>query len=310
VTRDSVHAGAAEIRLVQGDSLVELAALDAGSVDVVVTSPPYNLGIDYAQYDDRQSRDEYLDWTARWMALVKRVLSPRGSFFLNIAGKPKDPWGPFEVAGIARRSFALQNTIYWVKSIAVELPAEAEAGTVSVGHYKPINSKRFLNDCVEFVFHFTHEGTVELDRLAIGVEYADKSNVTRWKAAGADRHCRGNAWFVPYSTIQSRDKDRPHPASFPPELADMAIRLHGLERTRGVLDPFSGIGSTALACAALEVNHLGIEIDPVYHAEAVRRVGQAARAAAGRSSGEAARAAAGGPVPTSRSLFERPAPRS
>ena len=52
---------------------------------------------------------------------MKRVLSPRGSFFLNIAGKPKDPWGPFEVAEIARRTFALQNTIYWVKSVAVEI---------------------------------------------------------------------------------------------------------------------------------------------------------------------------------------------
>lgn len=286
VASDSLSPVTPDIQLVLGDSLVELPRLDAGSIDVVVTSPPYNLGIDYAQYDDRSSRAEYLEWTARWMQAVKRVLSPRGSFFLNISGKPKDPWGPYEVAGIARQSFALQNTIYWVKSIAVEL----DDATVSVGHYKPINSKRFLNDCVEFVFHFTHEASVELDRLAIGVEYADKSNVTRWKGAGADRHCRGNAWFVPYSTIQSRDKDRPHPASYPPELAEMAIKLHGLERVARVLDPFSGIGSTALACAALGVDHVGIEMDPGYHAEAQRRVAAV--------------------TTTSRSLFARPRPSS
>lgn len=272
----------AEIRLLQGDCLVELPKLAQGSVDVVVTSPPYNLGIDYSNYDDNASRDEYLAWTEKWMSAVHRVLAPQGSFFLNIAGKPKDPWGPFEVAAVARRLFTLQNTIYWVKSIAVEV----EESTVSVGHYKPINSKRFLNDCVELVLHFTHQGTVELDRLAIGVEYADKSNVTRWKGAGSDVHCRGNAWFVPYSTIQSRDKDRPHPASFPPELAEMAIKLHGLERTRRVLDPFSGIGSTALACARLGVAHTGIELDPAYHTEAERRIA------------------------TSRSSCERPAPRS
>ncbi|MEZ0227830.1 MAG: site-specific DNA-methyltransferase [Planctomycetota bacterium] len=266
------------IRLIQGDCLAELPKLPEASIDVVVTSPPYNLGIDYSNYDDRQSRDEYLAWTAQWMAAVKRVLAAKGSFFLNIAGKPKDPWGPFEVARIARDLFTLQNTIYWVKSIAVELPmTDGGENTVSVGHYKPINSKRFLNDCVEFVFHFTHEGQVELDRLAIGVEYADKSNVTRWKAAGADVHCRGNAWFVPYSTIQSRDKDRPHPASFPPELAKMAIELHGLERTTRVLDPFSGIGSTALACVELgverpDIEYVGIELDAGYNAEAERRV--------------------------------------
>jgi len=282
VERTLVRKGAATIDLRCGDSLAALAGLEAGSFDVVVTSPPYNLGIEYGRYDDGRSRSEYLEWTARWMEAVKRVLAPGGSFFLNIAGKPSDPWGPFEVASVGRRFFALQNTIYWVKSIAVSV----EGATVSVGHYKPINSKRFLNDCVELVLHFTHEGEVALDRLAIGVEYADKSNVSRWKAAGSDRHCRGNAWFVPYSTIQSRDKDRPHPASYPPELAAMAIELHGRERARRVLDPFSGIGSTALACVELEVDHTGIELDPGYHAEAVKRVQEA----------------------TARPLFARPAP--
>ncbi len=268
MTSEILHAGQASIELVQGDSLSVLEGLAPGSIDVVVTSPPYNLGIEYGHYDDAGSRSEYLAWTRRWIELVRRVLAPRGSFFLNVAGKPKDPWGPFEVAQVGRESFTLQNTIYWVKSIAVEVEGE----TVSVGHYKPINSKRFLNDCVEFVFHFTHEGTAELDRLAIGVAYADKSNVTRWKAAGSDRHCRGNAWFIPYTTIQSRDKERPHPASYPPELAAMALELHGVERIERTLDPFSGIGSTAVACAGLELSHLGIELDPGYHAEAVKRV--------------------------------------
>src|SRR5437868_6722843 len=96
--RETIRAGRGSIELVRGDSLEVLAALEPSSIDVVVTSPPYNLGIDYAHYDDAGSRQEYLAWTARWTALVARVLSPGGSFCLNVAGKPKDPWGPFEVA--------------------------------------------------------------------------------------------------------------------------------------------------------------------------------------------------------------------
>ena len=65
-------------------------------IDVIITSPPYNLGINYNHYDDRISRKEYLDWTKVWVKEVARVLSDKGSFFLNIAGKPPDPWGPFE----------------------------------------------------------------------------------------------------------------------------------------------------------------------------------------------------------------------
>ncbi len=48
--------------------------LDAGSVDVVVTSPPYNLGIDYSGYDDSISREDSLAWTGQWAAEVRRVL--------------------------------------------------------------------------------------------------------------------------------------------------------------------------------------------------------------------------------------------
>jgi len=64
---------------------------------------------------------------------------------------------------------------------------------VSVGHFKPINSKRFLNDCHEFVFHFTKSGKAPVDRLAVGVPYADKSNISRWfHTEGKDKRCSGN----------------------------------------------------------------------------------------------------------------------
>jgi site-specific DNA-methyltransferase (adenine-specific) len=250
--------------------------LQAGSVDVAVTSPPYNLGIAYNSHDDTAPRAEYLEWCDRWAHGVKRVLAPGGSFFLNVGGKPKDPWVPFDVLGVMRRHFALQNVFHWVKSIAV-MKAEVGnypglEGDLVVGHYKPINSPRFVNDCHEYIFHLTHAGDVPLDRLAVGVPYRDKSNVGRWKGAGADLHCRGNTWFLPYPTIKHRDRDRPHPASFPPSLPERCIRLHGLERARLVLDPFMGLGSTAAACAKLGVDCVGFEIDPDYHREAESRL--------------------------------------
>ena len=131
------------------------------------------------------------------------------------------------------------------------------------------------------MFHFTRHGETALDRTAIGVPYQDKSNVTRWAAAGADRRCRGNTWFLPYDTIKSRDKDRPHPATFPARLPEQCIRLHGRDRVRLVVDPFAGLGSTAVACARLDVDFAGFDVDDVYLAEAVRRTSATAPAAAG-----------------------------
>ena len=268
--------GRQRLQFFHGDAISILNAFKAHSVDVVVTSPPYNLGIRYRTYHDGMPREKYLAWTGEWIQAAERALSRNGSLFLNVGAKPKDPWTALDIAQAVRPHLELQNIIHWVKSIAIE---KALAGTrsglqddLAVGHYKPINSGRFLNDCHEFVFHFSPEGSTPIDRTAVGVKYQDQSNVTRWQRAGSGLRCRGNTWFLPYDTIQSRDKERPHPATFPWRLPAYCLRLHGLDRVRLAVDPFLGLGSSALACAQLGVNFAGIEIDEHYLKEAIARV--------------------------------------
>ncbi len=270
---------AADIRLFQEDCLAGMRKrLADREIDVVVTSPPYNLDIAYKSYHDRRDPGDYLDWIETVGREVKRTLSDRGSFFLNVGGTPQTPWLAMDVAQRLRPHFVLQNQIIWVKSIAIPKYSVGRyphiLDDIAVGHYKPVNSRRFLHHCHEFIFHFTKDGQVPLDRLAIGVPYQDKSNVGRWRGAGADRRCRGNTWFIPYQTIQSRKSDRPHPATFPVELAEMCLRLHGLERVRKALDPFLGIGSTALACQRLGVSFVGFDIDPAYVEETQKRLSE------------------------------------
>jgi site-specific DNA-methyltransferase (adenine-specific) len=268
--------GRATFRFYLGDCLDILARFPPASLDAVVTSPPYNLGIRYRTYDDTMPRSRYLDWTGQWIGLAARALAENGSLFLNVGSKPTDPWTALDVAQAARPHLRLQNTIHWIKSIAIE-KALAGAGAkleedLAVGHYKPINSRRFLHDCHEFVFHFTPKGDTPLSRQAIGVKYQDKSNVARWRSAANDLRCRGNTWFIPYETIQNREKDRPHPATFPPRLPEMCLLLHGTDRITTVADPFLGLGSTAVACAQLGLNFVGVEMDKGYLEEAIERV--------------------------------------
>jgi site-specific DNA-methyltransferase (adenine-specific) len=263
------------LRFYLGDCRDLLARLDASSLHIVITSPPYNLGVAYRSYDDRRPREDYLRWTSEWVESVRRALVPLGSLFLNVGSKPTDPWTALDIAQAVRPHLRLQNVLHWIKSIAVERDAAgAGAGLdrdVAIGHYKPINSRRFVNDCHEFIFHFTPGGDVPLDRLALGVPYQDESNVARWRAAGGGIRCRGNTWFLPYDTIQSRDRDRPHPATFPARLPEFCLRLHGLTPGLVAADPFLGLGGTAVACAALGVDFIGIELDEGYLAEAVAR---------------------------------------
>src|SRR5207244_3858448 len=154
--------------LCRQDCVEGMSRLANESVDLVVTSPPYNIGIDYRQYADRQDRQSYLNWCAKWSAQIRRILRSDGSFFLNVGSAPSNPMLPHQIVielTSASGRFLLQNTIHWIKSISIDakrsdphlnlLPGQGEAdakrqvrveaAVKTHGHFKPINSKRFLN---------------------------------------------------------------------------------------------------------------------------------------------------------------------
>ena len=70
--------------IVQGDCVKSLTELPAGSVDLAFADPPFNIGYDYDVYHDRKGRDEYLEWTQKWIEQVFRVLKSSGTFWLAI----------------------------------------------------------------------------------------------------------------------------------------------------------------------------------------------------------------------------------
>ncbi|MFZ0510904.1 MAG: site-specific DNA-methyltransferase [Candidatus Nitrosopolaris sp.] len=240
------------------------------SVDVIVTSPPYNIHKDYGSYKDNKERGEYLEWLKAVATASYSILKDEGSFFLNIGNRPADPILPFSIAkefihpGIG---YTLQNTIHWIKAVSID-PEDIGRNNgfhnndnISIGHFSPIVSDRYLNHLQEYIFHFTKTGNVKIDKLRAGVTYQDKTNIGRWKSAIGDKRDRGNVWLISHPTIQ---EGRPHPAVFPVKLPQRCIELHGIKQNMLVYDPFMGIGNTALACKALGVNYIGTEINPQY----------------------------------------------
>lgn len=246
-----------------GDCLDCMTELEPETIDIALFSPPYNLNIAYRSYVDYRPRAEYLHWLDRVAQAVHRLLKLDGSLFLNIGGSNTDPWLSSDVANVFRQQFFLQNHITWVKSISI--------GDDTVGHFKPINSRRYLNYNHEAIFHFTKTGTVTIDRLAVGVPFKDKSNIAR-RGHAQDRRCAGNVWYIPYETVQSRDEKFDHPASFPLGLAKRCLKLHGVMAETVILDPFLGAGTTLIAAADLGCHGIGIEIDAAYAARARLRL--------------------------------------
>lgn len=236
-------------------------------VDVIVTSPPYNINKEYGAYRDNKTEDDYLDWLQSVAKASKSILKDDGSFFLNIGGRTENPLLPLKLANRFESQYKLQNTIHWIKSVSIDPEDIGKSNgyrpheNLSVGHFSPIVSERYMNPLQEYVFHFTKTGNVKIDKLRVGVTYQDKTNIGRWKSATRDKRDRGNVWFIPHATIQ---EGRPHPAVFPVKLPQRCIELHGIKPNMLVYDPFMGIGTTALACIRLNVDYVGTEIDPQY----------------------------------------------
>src|SRR5262245_42101007 len=134
---------APKLTILEADCRTWMQSQPPGSIRCVITSPPYNLGIAYSAYEDNAPRHDYLEWLDSVFQHVRRVLHDEGHFFLNVGYSNSDPWVDFEVAAVARKHFFLQNRITWVKNVTIEHETH--------GHFKPINSSRFLNATNEII---------------------------------------------------------------------------------------------------------------------------------------------------------------
>jgi site-specific DNA-methyltransferase (adenine-specific) len=250
--------------LILGDCLEVIKTFEDKSMDLVITSPPYNIGINYNEYKDTKSLNEYLNWLNKIFIEIKRVLKDNGSIFLNVGSTNTNPWVSIDVLSALRNLFILQNNIKWIKSISVDKDN-------IFGHFNPVNSKRYLNNTYEDIFHLTKTGDVELDRKAIGVPYKYKVNL-KGTTITDDMRCRGNTWFIPYKTIHSKSQRGDHPAVFPEEVVRRCIKLHGYNKDTTVLEPFLGSGTTLMVTRELKCKGTGIEIDKKYFDYAVSKI--------------------------------------
>jgi site-specific DNA-methyltransferase (adenine-specific) len=251
--------------IILGDSLEILKTMKDKTFDTIITSPPYNIGVSYNSYIDKMEKENYLEWIKNIFTECKRVMTNNGSLFLNVGATNINPWVCYEVAFTLKDLFVLQNDIVWVKSISIK--------DESYGHYKPINSKRYLNHMYEHIFHFTKNGQVEIKRKNVGVPYKYKCNL-KAKTVTEDVRCRGNTWFIPYETIHTKTQRGKHPAVFPVKLVDWCIKLSNGKK---ILDPFLGSGTTLEACELLDVEGVGIEIDEEYYNFAKERLNNVIR---------------------------------
>tara|TARA_B100001564_G_scaffold67464_1_gene53211 strand:+ start:252 stop:668 length:417 start_codon:yes stop_codon:yes gene_type:complete len=136
-------------KILQGDCLDVMKDIDNDTFDIVVSSPPYNIGMNYNTYDDNQV--DYVDWQVKVWNEVCRVLKPTGHLFLNVAPGKNNPFEIYDV--VKQIDWKLQNSIIWAKAVEID-------GYVR-GYSTPTSSKRYLMNGWEHLFHFTQDGNTK-----------------------------------------------------------------------------------------------------------------------------------------------------
>jgi site-specific DNA-methyltransferase (adenine-specific) len=245
----------------------DLSFLQAGSVQLVVTSPPYNLGKDYGTARDDATYHSYLTWVTSWCRELWRVLEPGGRLCLNL---PLDINLSFDSAGgrrtarkqpvLADITSTLMNEQDWVYNTTILWLERNISRRTAWGSWLSA-SDPWINTAAEAVLVLSKERRRRDGR-------GKSSDVTREEFM---------EWTLGIWEFRGENSKRwDHPAPFPEDLPRRLIKLFSF-RDDTVLDPFLGSGTTCRVAKDLGRRSVGVEIDEQFCETAARRCGPAAR---------------------------------
>jgi len=239
-----------KIKIFENDFLnVDLQSLRE-KINLIITSPPYNVSINYNMHDDTRSYQDYLNFSEKWLIKAYDLLAFDGRMCLNIPlDKNKNGLKSVyaDLVSIAKKvGFKYQSTIIWNEQnisrrtawgswLSASAPYVIAPVETIVVLYK--NQWKRKNKGVS---------TIEKD------EFIDWTNGV-WTFSGEKRTKIG------------------HPAPFPVELPRRCIKLFSFKEDV-VFDPFLGSGSTLIAAYEEGRIGIGVEIDPTYVELSIKRI--------------------------------------
>jgi site-specific DNA-methyltransferase (adenine-specific) len=244
-------------RIICGDAETVLAAIPDGSIDLVITSPPYNFGHAYAHdpHDDTHVWNEYFSRLFRVWGQCFRIIKPGGRIAVNIQPLFSDYVPTHHIISHQLRKFGFlwKAEIVWEKN-------NYNAKYTAWGSWKS-PSMPYLKYTWEFIEVFdkeSHRKTGRKEDIDITAEEFKEWVIGRWS--------------VP---PEIRMQDYGHPAMFPEEIPRRLMKLFSY-RGDVVLDPFNGAGTTSLAAWKAGRRFIGIDLSPRYCRTALDRVRSAA----------------------------------
>ncbi len=238
-------------QLYQGDCLELLPQIDTDSVDLIVTSPPYNCGIEYDVYNDSIDWDDYMAWVVRWLVECYRVLKPDGRMCLNVLCDMTTEGGSKRVSPFAEYYSIVRDIGFGVAGFPVWADSHRKKYTAWGSWLSPVAPYIYMPyDMIMILYKDSWR------KFEKGVSTIQQDDFIRG--------CSG-VWDISPES-QQRTK-----ANFPVALAKLCIELLSFEGDL-VLDPFGGSGTTAVACVQTKRRYILMELSRQYHQVAAERV--------------------------------------
>jgi site-specific DNA-methyltransferase (adenine-specific) len=263
-------------KIINGDCIEVMKTLPESSVDLVVTSPPYGVGIDYDTHDDDVVFDEYLVFAKNWLTETYRVLKDDGRIALNI---------PYEINRQKKggRIFFVSEMWQIMKEIGfgffgiVDLEEDSphRSRTTAWGSWMSPSSPYIYNpkECVILAYKKHHIKKVKGEPQWIGVptEIQNEDGTTRTKMVYDEMDKKDFMELVFGQWKYFADTKSLTKATFSMDIPTRAIKILSYKNDV-VLDPFAGSGTSLVAAEILDRRWLGIELSPNYTQVATDRV--------------------------------------
>lgn len=236
-----------------GDALDVEEVVPENDVDLVVTSPPYNIG---KEYEEIKELTDYLEFMRQWMVAAETRLTDDGSFWLNIGfrkegdGRQYVPW-EYEVYPIVRddMDISLVQQVIW----------HYKAGVNCRHRFSP--RKETWLYCVADLDNYTFN----LDAVRVPAKYPNQKKDGELKVNPKGKN-PGDVWDIPKVTSgagRAPPERTDHPAQYPEDVIERIIKV-STDPDDVVLDPFLGSGTTMKVARDLGRSCIGIELDEEY----------------------------------------------